>query len=151
MKTKELNDFIARFYPKYRENHKPYRRQTNNVLTDDYIDLKLAKYMYAQGVNTEFWAREIVKVKRDIRKWLKRETTLNPVCIYSDFDTAVFKYDLGPVEHRTKRQVKHFCADKWTDAPCTQYDCTGKLFTTGMHYGVLHGNWIVWEYVSIDV
>lgn len=146
-----MDDFIAKWYPRYEITQKPYRRQVCNAMLEEYHDLRLAQIMLNRGEDEAFWADEVLRAKRVIRSYIKKTSEQPYVCIKSDFDSAVYKYEVGPVTDKSAKQVKHFCAQLWRNPPCSPYDCTGKVFTTGIHYGVLHGTWYVWEYVSIDV
>lgn len=132
---------------------------------EDYFDLKLyeelanfAYKIYRKTDNEQYLSRyidlrkEINDRKRRIRSYNRTMDIECPVFVKDlKFGEAIEKFDLGPIEHWTMKSIKEFMDSMWLDIPTFAFDCTGRLFSTRMTQKVLHGNVIIYHWISRDV
>jgi hypothetical protein len=115
-------------------------------------DLRLAhsllRFFKDNGFDNDPKYKEMV---RTVRRFQNNEPTIKHEYFNDDLDGYIEKITF-PTGYTPSNARIYFAQNIYIERPApSMYDCTGRLWTDGIHTAVLHGQVVIYHKVSRDV
>ena len=128
-----------------------YRVKSNLDAKVGYVMLReVEKLVASEGTNN---VREelIADLKRELRKWSKRETAEGSIVRDDGIDGFVSVAKM-PYDFDSKEEAEEwFTENEYMEVRPSMYDCTGQMFTRWFKVFRRRGSWWVYHSVGVDV